>query len=1432
MEVLGLLGQLQEVIGAAEQLKERYRAYRDNPQHVEDLLCAYLRMQSQFVTLEAQCSGNSLQFPQNNHDIFYNTINQLKRTFSADAALLRKKASRMENRIYRMARAKSTADVIRELNESAERAEARVRELNSVFATAVLIRTTASTQAKAILLGQTRLEENVAGHVELTAEQLADALRRHQSEKANEIVRAVQENLSLSSSQEEFCSVTDGKAVPPNPPRVSLDLDAKDEQRRASTFEARLKEAVLKNSTASTRESRVSTAVAARGIGGTGKSCALRALAGDRDVQRQFPDGIFYVSLGKDATIDRLIEQLGDIVELSGGRVTANELRKEKRLQIVITKVKLWFDQRTWLLLVDDVWNVNDIDAGTLLHVLSVLSPGSGSCLAFTTRSREIGVACGDIVDFSAREPLGSQSTDILFNAARLSESMVMQSAQKSYALQILRACAGLPLALAVSGNTIRVLASKHRDNPIQAVEHYGSILVHRRQELLQRGAEFYGALESSLSAALDILDSPQQAKLPSGLKFSVREMHRALAVLNKQGWAPTAMLQRLWDLVEDEFLTVQVMELLEDFGLAELEVRRYGGTSVEGLRVHDLIHDYCQKQAEDDLPAWHRRLLENFLPENANAVSAEGVSSREWWRVNLLKEGYLGQNLCRHLVGAGLGAEAVQLLLNPRWTAAQIVCTGALQARYDYELLRSRACDVFGKGPRSQLIIEALSMIAEAISLGAEFITRNPAEVWFQLYGRLLPVVNDQGLLPSYLEDVVQCATRPWLKPLTQSLPCPGGPLIRTVVFDVAILDMHVLDDKLVVCGVSKQGIPSVHEVLHGQDVKRLLWQSSISFSLDELSRQDSEPLLTCVACSRDGRRVAVGMEDSTLKVWDTLSGKPLLNENGDGNSIDCVSFSPNGDVIASGTERGIGLWGVDGINTTTQLLYLRTDKVTCLAFSPNGKLLASGSVDAALRLWDSSTGTHIGTAFLGHLHVVTSVSFSKDGKRIVSGGADQNVLLWEADTGTLIRNFAGHSSQVKSVAFSDDGRKVVSGSGDESVRLWDVETATRIDNPLHGHSHTISAVSFTGDAKEVVSSSYDGSVRFWRVGSVKQNAMECSSEDGRYVSKYAFSPSAEVLVCWFSDRDIQFWDTSSAKLVATVHQGLDDDSIKLAHFSDDGDLLVSASWMGVIRFWNPRDGSFGHAIASERGSVSALSVSCDKKHLVTGGRNGEVRIWDVQTGKVIRTALMGHREEITCVAFSLDEKRVVSGSRDHELRIWDSKTLEQVGTSLAEHTEAVHCVSFSPDGGQIASGSADNAVCVWNITATSPAVQVLRGHNRSVTDLTFSQEPNRLVSVSRNSSCRLWNLSDGSCLAVDDFFGFDVRRHPWAARMENEPTDAAEKRRVRFSANSVAYGASGAYEVLATIEATDARWDLSDSNGKITALTERGPEFFQLME
>jgi len=258
----------------------------------------------------------------------------------------------------------------------------------------------------------------------------------------------------------------------------------------------------------------------------------------------------------------------------------------------------------------------------------------------------------------------------------------------------------------------------------------------------------------------------------------------------------------------------------------------------------------------------------------------------------------------------------------------------------------------------------------------------------------------------------------------------------------DAAERNVKVANEKLIKATAETQQISAkvnaANLMIAAADVRL----KSASSKEEFLSGQPFKALLTGLRATQQLKQLdrSIGEKDYTktqvvAALQQAVYGVREQNSLAHNSYVYNVSFSPDGQTIASGFDNTIKLWKRDGTLITT--LRGHTDSVSSVSFSPDGQTIASGSLDKTIKLWKRD-GTPI-TTLRGHTDSVSSVSFSPDGQTIASGSHDNTIKLWKRD-GTLITTLSEHNGAVSSVSFSPDGQTIASGNFDNTIKLWNL--------------------------------------------------------------------------------------------------------------------------------------------------------------------------------------------------------------------------------------------------------------------------------------------------------------------------------------------------------------------------------------------------------
>lgn len=274
----------------------------------------------------------------------------------------------------------------------------------------------------------------------------------------------------------------------------------------------------------------------------------------------------------------------------------------------------------------------------------------------------------------------------------------------------------------------------------------------------------------------------------------------------------------------------------------------------------------------------------------------------------------------------------------------------------------------------------------------------------------------------------------------------------------------------------------------------------------------------------------------------------------------INCVAFSPDGNLIAFGA-RDVTLVCSNELSVQKKLIG-HLQYIGDVAFNPSGDLIASAGRDARVIIWNASTGKAIHT-FREHTAYATCVAFSPDGDLVASAGFDQRIIVRNIQAGTTVATFTGHGDAIRTIAFTKDGRKLLTGSYDDTIKIWNLETK-REEATLQSHTHQIWALDVSPDGRFVASGSSDRSAKVWDITALTEIAS--FPDHPRTVISVRFSPDGRYLVTG-TYKMITLWDLKTGLKLKSfqAHENWVDD---LA-FSPDGKLLVSTSRDKTIKVW-----------------------------------------------------------------------------------------------------------------------------------------------------------------------------------------------------------------------------------------------------------------------
>ncbi|MGE0609512.1 MAG: protein kinase [Pirellulales bacterium] len=394
----------------------------------------------------------------------------------------------------------------------------------------------------------------------------------------------------------------------------------------------------------------------------------------------------------------------------------------------------------------------------------------------------------------------------------------------------------------------------------------------------------------------------------------------------------------------------------------------------------------------------------------------------------------------------------------------------------------------------------------------------------------------------------------------------------------------------------------------------------------------------------------------------------------------------------------------------------------IDSVAWSPNGQRFVAGSWDGLARIWQvGGNNPPLQIPYGGSY--VQAVAFSPDGQWVATGGNDRRgfVRLWNAETGKPRPvAFKGHEDSVLSVAFSRDGKKLLTSSYDKTARLWDVETGEEL-RVFRGHHWWVWAAIFSPDEKRVITASQDGTALVWDLAKNETRSLPMFTGHTGPVYTLAISPDGQRVASGGYDNRVLIWNV---------------DDVKPFDFKQ----LVTTGKVDPPQY---------RALEGHTAAIRSVRFSKDGKLLLTAGQDNAVKVWDVESGKTLKT-LRGHAGWVRSCAFSPDGHWVLSGSHDHEAKIWSIEGYEEVrvlrGRVLEGHTDGVMAARFSPNGQRVVTASRDRTARLWDVATAKELKMLEEGHEFLASNAAFFADGQHLVTAAVDNTARVWDVSTGT--------------------------------------------------------------------------------------
>ena len=377
-----------------------------------------------------------------------------------------------------------------------------------------------------------------------------------------------------------------------------------------------------------------------------------------------------------------------------------------------------------------------------------------------------------------------------------------------------------------------------------------------------------------------------------------------------------------------------------------------------------------------------------------------------------------------------------------------------------------------------------------------------------------------------------------------------------------------------------------------------------------------------------------------------------------------------------------------------------------------------------------------------------------------------DMTAKLYTLDPveGYRPKTFAGHRDSVLSAQFSKDGQTIYTVSRDGACFVWKQKSSGESDadedmpsrNAEQEDGPVASTSSLDHPSNSIAATRWGVAERFY-----------FQQTNSRVVS-VAYHIASSILVVGFSTGVFGLWEMPAFTQIHTL--SISQEKISSVAINPSGEWLAfGASKLGQLLVWEWQSESY---ILKQQGhyydmNCLAFSPEDGGQHVVTGGDDGKVKIWNAASGFCFVT-FSEHSSAITAVEFAKGGQVVFSASQDGTVRAFDMVRYRNFRTFLPPESVQFNSMAVDPSGEIVAAAGSGSSgagfeIFVWS-TQTGKVVETLTGHEGPVSGLAFSPNGDRLASCSWDGFVRTWELYGRRNGATEPFqLGSDALSVAW---------------------------------------------------------------------
>jgi WD40 repeat protein len=497
-----------------------------------------------------------------------------------------------------------------------------------------------------------------------------------------------------------------------------------------------------------------------------------------------------------------------------------------------------------------------------------------------------------------------------------------------------------------------------------------------------------------------------------------------------------------------------------------------------------------------------------------------------------------------------------------------------------------------------------------------------------------------------------------------------------------------------------SRHGHVGVWEVPSGKEIRRL-----------DLPKP--APIGRNAAYAPDRKLLAIGRPDRTVTVVDTESGKTRYVL--DGFDVDTavvhpvLQFSPDGRCLSiCESQRGRGQPSVHVFDADSGKALAAFGVAPCATdLSPNAKLMLTATLPSYICLWDIAANKELRRVLLGTRTIPPTCVALAANEKLAAVAVGQRVEVWDLMAKKELSERPGPKEPILTIAFLPDHATLGITTAGNILLLYDSRTGKQLHElarpPDDGPS--VRSIALAPDGKVLASAIRRGTIGMWELPDGKPLAQLQHHPDR--ILALRFSPGGGLIACEVSG-GIFFLDGRTGKKLSLV---LENARLAQSAFSPDNKKIAtirrtSGETHTHLKQWPLAAGEQPTEFLAPGANINTIAYSPTGDTLATGCDDKTIRIWDLSSGRVLRTITLPDGYSCTVLCYAPDGKTITWGGAKRIpsaekpfvqfLSVATGKEIARLPAQLG----GIACLAFSADRSRLAIGGIDNTVETWDLS------------------------------------------------------------------------------------------------------------------------------------